>query len=100
MPVRYAKEKRVRGESALRAELIAELEHPKRHGEPDIVIEKPYPSTVHLYVIWKKWSNLEQMDRSRIILDAFTKVKGEEEANRVTVAMGLTHKEADALGVK
>ena len=101
MPVRHSlREKRVHGERALRAELIAELAHPKKTGEPDIVIEKPYPSMVHLYVIWKKWKDLEQTARSRIILDAYTEAKGDVEADKVTVAMGLTRKEAADLGVK
>jgi hypothetical protein len=101
MPVRDTLERPgVLGEEVLRAELRAELEHPKASGEPEIVIERPNPATVHLYVIWSKWNDLEQMARSRIILDAYTETKGESEANKVTVAMGLTPAEASRLGVK
>lgn len=86
-------------EHRLLSELKAELEQPKASGEPDIVIERPNPSTTHLFVIWSEWSDLEQMIRSRIILDAYSEAKGEDEALNVTVAMGLTPEEATRLGV-
>jgi len=101
MPVRDSlKDRKVRGESVLLAELKAELTDPKKTGEPDIVIERPNVGTVHLYVIWSKWKDLEQRIRSRIILEAYERVKGDAESLKVTVAMGLTRKEADSLGVK
>jgi len=101
MPVRDTlKSKQVPGEQKLLDALKAELEAPKQSGEPDIVVERPNPSTVHLYVIWSKWEHLEQMVRSRIILDAYEEAKGKKEAIKVTVAMGLTRDEADRLGVK
>ncbi|HEX40781.1 MAG TPA: hypothetical protein ENN81_01805 [Phycisphaerales bacterium] len=91
---------KVPGEDTLRKGLIRELKKPKTRGEPDIVIEKPYPATVHLYVIWSKWEKLDHAARSRIILDAYTEVMGEKEALKVTVAMGLTRVEATGLGIK
>lgn len=91
---------RVPGERRLRAELQAELKHPKARGEPDIVIQRPYPGTTHLFVIWSTWGELEQMVRSRIILDAYERAKGRREADKVTVAMGLTPMEAERLGMK
>ena len=101
MPVRDTLGKQeVDREETLRDELKDELINPKEKGEPDIVIERPNPSTTHLFVIWSKWDDLEQMVRSRIILDAYSVAKGEEEAIRVTVAMGLTPAEAARLGLK
>jgi hypothetical protein len=90
----------VAAEKTLRAELVDELTNPKQSGEPDIVIERPNPSTSHLFVIWSKWSELEQIVRSRIILDAYEEAVGDQEALKVTVAMGLTPSEAKALGVE
>lgn len=86
-------------EEDLRRELIAELEKPKETGEPLIVIERPHPSVVHLYVIWSKWEGLEQSLCSRIILDAYEATKGEEEADNVSLAMALTPEEAKRLGL-
>jgi len=85
MPVRDTlKQHVVLGEEALRAELKAELDHPKETGEPRIVLERPNPATTHLFVIWSKWGDLEQMVRSRIILDAYGEAKGDSEALKGT----------------
>ncbi len=89
----------VGSEAELRSALQEELKAPKQSGEPEIIIENPSPGTKHLYVIWSRWSELEQVVRSRIILDAFTTVRGEKEAIQVTVSMGLTKDEADQLGI-
>lgn len=90
----------VPGEEKLLADLEAELRNPQDSGEPEIIIERPNPATTHLFVIWSQWNEWEQMVRSRVILDAYTNVRGEEEAVKVTVAMGLTPPEADRLGIK
>ena len=86
-------------ENELRDELKTELQRPKQEGEPEIIIEHPSPGTTHIYVIWSRWEDLDQVVRSRIILDAFTAVRGEDEAIQVTVSMGLTRAEADRLGI-
>jgi hypothetical protein len=100
MPIRDTlKQHDVAGEDQLRAELETELRAPKDSGQPEIVIERPNPATTHLFVIWSKWEHLEQMVRSRIILDAFGTAKGDAEAVKVTVAMGLTPDEATRLGI-
>ena len=86
MPVRETWGKwEVAEEAALCAELKDELDHPKDSGEPEIVIERPHPSTVHLFVIWSKWEDLEQMVRSRIILDAYTEARGAAPSSVCTV---------------
>jgi len=87
-------------EIELRAELKMELDHPRESREPEIIIERPNPSTTHLYVIWSKWKDLEQIIRSRIILDVYEEAKGPDEFDKVTAAMGLTPDEASRLGIK
>ena len=100
MPIRENLRRRgVECEKELREQLMDELRNPKEEGEPEIVIEHPAPGTTHLFVIWSRWEELDQMVRSRIILDAFAAVRGEEEALEVTVSMGLTRTEADRLGI-
>ena len=93
--------KNIPAESALKAALKAELDHPNpiEGSEPEIIIEKPSPSTTHLYVIWSEWKDLEQLIRSRIVMDAYEETKGAEEALNVTFAMGLTREEANRLGI-
>ena len=87
-------------EEKLREKLKAELSSPREEGEPQIIISRPTPGTTHLYVIWSQWNDIEQVVRSRIILDAFAAVRGEEEAVQVTVSMGLTPTEANRLGIR
>jgi hypothetical protein len=89
----------VPSEQELRNELQAEFAEPKDSGEPEIIIERPTPGTIHLYVIWSRWGDLEQVVRSRIILDAFEAVRGAEEVVQVTVSMGLTPEESKRLGI-
>lgn len=86
-------------DAALQAELEAELTSPKEAGEPVIVIERPHPTTVHLFVIWSKFIGVDQAVRSTIILDSYAAVKGVHEAQKVTVAMGLTPDEAKKMGI-
>ena len=90
----------VSGESKLRRDLEAELRSPTAKAEPVILIEDTNPQTIHLFVVWSRWGDLEQIVRSRIIMDAFKAVKGQEEALKVTVAMGLSKEEAGRLGIK
>lgn len=49
---------------------------------------------IHIYVIWDDWKDLEQIDRSEIIMRVFEVIEGKEKARKVTVAMGLTSAEA------
>ena len=101
MPVRIGLGRpEVEGEQDLREEIKAELLSAKPTGEPVIIIDRPHVGTTHLYVIWSKWGGLEQRVRSRIVYDAFAEAKGTDEADNVTVAMGLTPDEADRLGIK
>ena len=102
MPVREngLRRQAVAAENELREELIAELRNPKNEGEPDVIIGHPSPGTIHLFVIWSRWEEMEQLVRSRIILDAFTAARGEEEASDVTISMGLTRAEADRMGIR
>lgn len=89
----------VPNEAELRDELKAELQTPKENGEPLIMIER-HPSTTHLFVVWSRFEGLDQIVRSRLILDAYESVKGENEALKVTVSMGLTPAEASRMGIK
>lgn len=80
-------------------DLIVEWRTPHDGVQPNI-IEQPGPSgALHLYVIWDKWAGIPQIERSEVILGAYKDVRGVEAAATVTVAAGLTKKEAKELGV-
>lgn len=67
---------------------------------PLIVIESVRTTNrEHITVIWDRFGEIEHSDRGRIILDAYEKAKGAAAALNVSIAMGLTRKEADRLGV-
>lgn len=101
MPVRDSLNRgEVPSEAELRSELEGELRHAKDEGEPLIIIDRPNSSTTHLFVVWSKFAELEQIVRSRLILDAYEAVRGQGEALKVTVSMGLTRVEAERMGIK
>ncbi len=65
-------------------------------GEPLIIEEAPRSGgrANHLYVVWSEWSDLTPIERSRLIMQAYSQYRGSELANSVTLAMGLTPDEA------
>ena len=86
----------------LEAALEAEMRNPSTdaahqpiiHGEP----AAPAPIT-RLFVIWDEWGTLPQIERSEIILNAYTAALGQADALRIAVAMGLTSSEATRMGI-
>ena len=50
-------------------------------------------------MIWDDWSDLDQVERSEIIMDAFEDRYGKDRACNVTVALGLTPAEAERMGI-
>jgi hypothetical protein len=67
-------------------------------GEP-LVMENRIAQTksVHIVVIWDAWNELSPGERSKIILDAYSKARRAHGAT-VTSAMGLTSEEARRRG--
>jgi len=64
-----------------------------------IVVEGGGARPRHLFVIWDRWGDLNQQDRSEIIMDAYAQTLSEDDVLQVTVAMGLTVKEAERMGI-
>lgn len=84
----------------LKKRLIDEWrEEPGPEPRPDIVEETEGDRTVHIYVTWDDWGTLSQEDRSEIIMDAYEEAAGPQKALEVTVAMGLSHREAKRMGI-
>ncbi len=78
-------------EERLVQELTTPIQDPS--AQP-IVIAEP-----RLFVIWDEWAPLSQQDRSEIIMDAYVRAKGQADAVRISVAMGLTAAEAARMGI-
>lgn len=103
MPIKH-RIQRVRPASAdeLTRMLIQEWQHPKDTGQPTIIIEGQEGQPQHIYVIWDEWANLNQADRSEIIMDVIEHLAGDSrirDISLVTVAMGLTSEEAERMGI-
>ncbi len=88
----------------LLARLLQEWRSPQasENAEPLIIEERPgnHDRVNHLYVVWSEWGELTPMERSKIVLQAYTQFKGQDLANSVTLAMGLTPDEAEKIGIK
>ena len=86
----------------LKNELIKEWKNQNSTNDQPVILEEvqqPYP-TIHLFVIWDDWKDMEQTERSEIILDAFKEIRGEQKALDVTVSMGLTTNEAQRMKIQ
>jgi len=87
----------------LQNELVDEWKNPRegRLAEPVIYEVDPGGNEpIHLYVVWKKWQDVNPTDRSDVILDAFESVRGKKQVVRVALANGLTPDEASSLGLE
>jgi hypothetical protein len=88
----------------LKVQLRAEWEQPTPSTDAHVIIEaedslRPQQAPTNLYVIWNAWQNLSQKQRSEMLLDVYSDVKGISAARNVTLAMGLTPAEASRLGI-
>jgi hypothetical protein len=69
-------------------------------AEPLIILESQgQQAPTHLYVIWKEWGQLTQLERSEIVLEAYREAKGSNLASSLRVALGLTSEEAERMGI-
>ena len=83
---------------ALQKRLVDEFKTPK-DGQPIIVAEPPTGAITRLFVIWDDWDSLSQQDRSEIVMAAYAEAKGEGDALKISVAMGITAAEAAKMGI-
>jgi hypothetical protein len=103
MPVRKMLKRRPNPEAAdLTDRLVAEWKAKASKAEQPVIIEEgggPH-QPLHVYVVWDEWGELNQLERSTIIVDAFERRYGKTKALNLTVAMGLTPREADRMGIE
>jgi hypothetical protein len=87
----------------LEERLVQEMTAPNQDdpsAQPIIVAEPPGDGPItRLFVIWDEWAALSQQDRSEIIMAAYARVRGQPDAVRISVAMGLTPAEAARMGI-
>ena len=75
---------------------------PDGSASAPLIIEEQtrHSSRIHVTVIWDQWAAVAPEDRSRIILDAYERVRGPESILNLSAALGLTHADAKKLGVE
>ena len=62
---------------------------------PFIIEEQTrHSDRIHVTVIWDRWGAVDPEDRSRMILDAYERMRGTSAILSLSAALGLTHAEA------
>ena len=87
--------------SGLVRKLVAELRRNATTGLPTAPVvreDEQRGNYLHVTVIWDAWRRLGPEERGRMIMDAYERARPDD-VLRITVAMGLTHAEAERLGV-
>ena len=83
------------------AALAKELQRDQPTGPadaPQIVEEEQRSGFLHVAVIWDNWQDVDRADRGKVIMDAYQQQRVDDVA-KITVALGLTHAEAERIGV-
>lgn len=82
---------------ALKDELIAAREEGPADA-PEIVEELlPRSDYFHVSVVWDRWAAIDPRERSQIIMQAYQQARGFDEMRKITLALGLTHAEAQRM---
>lgn len=102
MPVRDIQRQRPIDRNRLVDQLVDEWQRPRDdHSEPLILREYGRGGALtHVYVVWSRWSTMDQAERGEIILDAAERVIGAQKVLEITIAMGLTPDEAQRMGIQ
>ena len=78
----------------LRERLNTDLDQPTL---PLVVVNRPFSKrSIHLLVIWDAWRNLSNVERSKVIIDAYALAHGNDPTPAVVI--GVTASEAISLG--
>ena len=75
MPVReYAEYPRTIEATGLLEQLVAEWDSPSEQDDPQtpviLIRRRDTMNALHIFVVWDSWSDMEQAERSEIIMDA------------------------------
>ena len=89
-------------------ELVQAIADELRRGRPEtpagcpliVIEEQRYTNTIQVTVVWDRWAGIDLEDRGRVIVEAFRQARGEDEAGRISIAMGVTADEARKIGME
>ena len=79
--------------------LVEELK--KSAGDGPYILEEVHVpiDSRHVHVIWDKWRGIREEERSKIIYEAYADLEGEDATSNITIASGITPRDALALGM-
>lgn len=104
MPYRVITSDETRTELDIVEMLSEELRLQRADGPDDapVIIEEQVPRSdkVYVTVIWDRWGQISNDERSRTILEAYRRERGTQGLLSVSVALGLTRAEAMRLGIQ
>lgn len=67
---------------------------------PKIYVETTRTDDLRVWVVWDEWDEVSEVERSQIILEAYEQTLGKAEVQRLTLALGLTRREARDVGIE
>ncbi len=80
--------------------LVQEFTASSPNLQPLILEEQIAPTrSRHVRVIWDTWKDLTDEQRTAVIMEAYKQAEGEEVADQITIAEGVTAQESLALGL-
>jgi hypothetical protein len=99
MPVRQYQPRRSQDHQQLVDRLTAEWRQPNPTAAEPVIIEEfnSNGDLAHVYVVWSDWRHIDRAERGQIIMEAADARHGATNTFNVTIAMGLTPDEADAM---
>jgi hypothetical protein len=88
------------GHEKLVKRLAQELKSPGEGAQP-LILEQIIESTGsrHVHVVWDRWQEIPDEQRSAIIEEAYRQAEGPQRAAEITLASGVTPPEALVLGL-
>lgn len=86
------------GTANLVADLVQEILTPRESGQP-MILERHMDvgESVHVTVVWDRFADVLESDRTAIILDAYERAMGKPYRERISLATGVTVPEAGEL---
>ena len=78
--------------------LAGELKSSAEFGQPVIEEEEFKSGALRVTVLWDRWNQISQEERSRVIIEAYRIALGDEYADRIGMVTGLTIPEAHSSG--
>jgi hypothetical protein len=100
MPVVTKKQRRTTANQELKDRLVAEWRNLDAQEPKPLIYQEEDDQgvVVHVYVVWDDWGDLDQLERSEIITEAYWEVF-DVKGLALTVAMGLTPEEAKRMRI-